>query len=122
MIERLNTERFKQKVFDFHNNKEWKFNGNKPAIIDFYADWCGPCKQVAPIMDELSKEFTGKIDFYKVNTDEEQELSGIFGIRSIPSILFIPLAEKPQMSVGALGKQDFKNTIKNVLNIDKYDN
>ena len=110
-------ETFKSKVFDFEKNTDWKFEGDKPAVIDFYADWCGPCKMVAPILEELSKEYAGKIDIYKVDTEAEQELAGIFGIRSIPSILFIPMNDKPQMAAGALPKDTFKQAFADVLKV-----
>ena len=87
MTELLTKETFLEKVFNFEKNKEWKFEGDKPAIIDFYADWCGPCKMVAPILEELSEEYEGKVDIYKVDTEAEQELSAAFAIRSIPSML-----------------------------------
>ncbi len=118
MIEHLNVETFKQKVFDYNKNTEWKFEGTRPAIIDFYADWCGPCKMVAPILEELSKEYDGKIDIYKVDTESEQELASIFGIRSIPSLLFIPKDDKPQMAMGALPKDTFKKAFKDVLGVE----
>ncbi len=118
MIEHLTMDTFKQKVFDFEKNTEWKFEGGKPAIIDFYADWCGPCKMVAPILEELSKEYDGKLDIYKVDTEKEQELAAMFGIRSIPSLLFIPLNDKPQMAQGALPKESFKQAFKDVLNVE----
>ena len=111
MSERLTKETFVEKVFDYEKNTEWKFAGELPCVIDFYADWCGPCKMVAPIMDELSKEYAGKVNFYKVNTDEEQELAGAFGIQSIPSILFVPMTDKPQMAVGALPKNTMQQVI-----------
>jgi thioredoxin 1 len=117
-MEYLTNDTFKQKIFDYESNKEWKYKGDKPCIIDFYADWCGPCKMVAPILEELSKDFEGKIDIYKIDTDKEQELSGIFGINSIPSILFVPITGKPQMSAGALPKQSFVEAIKNVFNVE----
>jgi len=117
-MEHLTKETFKEKVFDFEANKEWKFEGDKPAVIDFYADWCGPCKTVAPILDELATEYEGKIDIYKVNTENEQELSGMFGIQSIPSILFIPMGEQPQMAMGALPKDTFKTAFSDVLKVD----
>lgn len=117
MFEHLTLESFKTKIFDFDKNTEWKFEGDKPAVIDFYADWCGPCKMVAPILDELSKEYEGKIDIYKVDTEKERELAGIFGIRSIPSILFIPLNDKPQMAAGALPKDTFKQAFSDVLKV-----
>jgi len=118
MIEHLNVETFKQKVFNYETNTDWKFEGTKPAIIDFYADWCGPCKMVAPILEELSKEYDGKIDIYKVDTESEQELASIFGVRSIPSLLFIPTNDKPQMAMGALPKDTFKKAFKDVLGVE----
>ena len=101
------------------HEKEWKFLGDKPAIIDFYADWCGPCKMVAPIMDELSKEYEGKVDIYKIDTEAEQELAAMFQIRSIPSVLFIPIAEQPRMAVGALPKNGYEQAISEIFNITK---
>jgi thioredoxin len=118
MVEHLTKESFKSKVFDYENNREWKFAGTKPAIIDFYADWCGPCKMVAPILEELSKEYDGKLSVYKVNTEEERELAGVFGIQSIPSLLFVPLQGQPQMAMGALPKETFKQAFKEVLNVE----
>lgn len=118
MIEHLTLETFKQKVFNFEKNTEWKFEGNKPAIIDFYADWCGPCKMVAPILEELSKEYDGKLNIYKVDTEAEQELASVFGIRSIPSLLFIPKDAQPQMAQGALPKDSFKQAFKEVLGVE----
>lgn len=114
-MEYLTKETFKQKVFDYETEKEWKFKGSLPCIIDFYADWCGPCKMVAPIMDELSKEYAGKVDVYKVDTEAEQELAAAFGIRSIPSILFCPVNAAPQMAAGALPKQQFVQAINDIL-------
>jgi thioredoxin len=112
----LNKEGFIKDVMDYEENpKEWKFKGDQPAIIDFYATWCGPCKMVAPIMEELADEYKGKVTFYKVDTEQEQELSALFGIRSIPSILFIPLNGQPQMSQGAMPKSSFKEAIDNIL-------
>lgn len=116
-MELLTKETFKSKVFDFENNTDWKFNGERPAIIDFYADWCGPCKMVSPIMDELSKEYNGLVDIYKIDTEAEQELSAMFGIRSIPSVLFIPKGEQPRMSVGAMQKQGYVEAIDEVLGV-----
>jgi len=118
MIEHLTMDTFKTKVFDFEKSSDWKFEGTKPAIIDFYADWCGPCKMVAPILEELSKEYEGKLNIYKVDTESEQELASMFGIRSIPSLLFIPLNDKPQMAMGALPKESFKQAFKDVLKVD----
>jgi thioredoxin 1 len=97
------------------NPKEWKYLGSKPAIVDFYAPWCGPCKMVAPILEELQAEYGDRIVVYKVNTDDEQELASVFGIRSIPSLLFIPLKGDPTMTQGAMSKEDFKKAIDKLL-------
>ncbi|MEY4217251.1 MAG: thioredoxin [Bacteroidota bacterium] len=110
----LTHQTFKNEVFDYTTQKEWNFKGKKPAIIDFYADWCGPCKMVAPILEELSNEFPN-ITIYKVNTEVEQELSSLFQIRSIPSILFIPLGKQPMMQAGALPKTALKEIIQKEL-------
>jgi thioredoxin len=118
MLEHLTKETFKEKIFNFEVNKDWKFEGNKPCLIDFYADWCQPCKMVAPILEELSKEYDGKIDIYKVDTEDQQELAGMFGVRSIPSLLFVPMDGQPQMAQGALPKDSFQNAIKDVLKVD----
>lgn len=114
-MEHLSAETFKQKVFDYSKNQDWKYEGDLPCIIDFYADWCGPCKMVAPILEELSKEYEGKVYIYKVDTEKEQELAMVFGIQSIPSILFCPMNDKPQMAMGALPKATFEQAIKEVL-------
>lgn len=114
-MEHLTKNTFIEQVFDFEKNKDWKFNGELPAIIDFYADWCGPCKMVAPVLEELSKEYKGKINIYKVDTEQERELSAIFGIRSIPSILFIPMEGQPQMAQGALPKMTIEKAINELL-------
>ena len=118
MTEHLTAETFKEKVFNYEENKEWKFEGDLPCMIDFYADWCGPCKVVAPVLEELSEEFDGKLNIYKVNTEEEQELSAVFGIQSIPSLLFVPNIGQPQMAMGALPKDTFKKAIKDVLKVE----
>jgi len=114
-MEHLTKETFQEKVFNYEENKEWKFEGELPCIIDFYADWCQPCKMVAPILEELSKEYDGKINIYKVDTEDQQELAAAFGIRSIPSLLFCPMGEQPQMAQGALQKEGFKQVIEDVL-------
>ena len=112
----LTKETFIEKVANFEANpKDWKYLGDKPCIIDFYADWCGPCKAVAPILEELAKTYDGQIYVYKINTDEQQELAGAFGIRSIPSLLFVPMDGKPQMSVGALPKAQMVEAINKIL-------
>ncbi|PID95201.1 MAG: thioredoxin [Bacteroidetes bacterium] len=117
-LEHLTKETFKSKVFNYEVHKEWKFEGDKPAIVDFYADWCQPCKMVAPILEELQEEYGDKLVIYKVNTENEQELSAAFGIRSIPSLLFIPAEGQPQMAAGALPKESFKQVISDVLKVD----
>ena len=122
MTEHLTKQTFLDKVFNFETNKEWKFQGDKPALIDFYADWCGPCKMVAPILEELSEEYKDQINIYKINTESEQELAAAFGIQSIPSLLFIPLNDKPQMSMGALPKPQLEQAIKDVLGVTKQVN
>ncbi len=114
-MEHLTKETFLEKVFNFEKNKEWTFEGKLPCIIDFYADWCQPCKVVAPILEELSKEYEGKINIYKVNTEEQQELAAAFGIRSIPSLLFCPVEGQPQMAQGALPKESLIQAINDVL-------
>ena len=116
-MESLTKETFLQKVFNYEQNKEWKFEGELPCIIDFYADWCGPCKMVGPVLKELAEEYQGKLNIYKVDTDAQQELAAAFGIQSIPSILFVPLNGKPQMAAGALPKNTLKKAISEILNI-----
>jgi len=111
----LTTADFKAKVFDYEVNTEWKYVGDKPCLIDFYADWCGPCRMVAPILEELANEYGDKIHIYKVNTDAEQEVASAFGIRSIPSLLFVPMSGKPTMAQGAMGKADLKHAINEIL-------
>ncbi len=119
MSERIDTAQFKEKVFNYETEKDWKFAGDLPAIVDFYADWCGPCKMVSPVLDQLSKEYEGKLRVYKVNTDEEQELSAVFGIQSIPTILFVPMDGQPQAAQGALPKSALEKAIKDVLKVEK---
>ena len=117
MPEELTKATFQEKVFNYEQNKEWKFEGKLPAIIDFWAEWCGPCRMVAPVLEELSKEYEGKINIYKVNTENEQELAAAFGIQSIPSLLFIPMDAQPQMAAGALPKDSFIKIIDEVLKV-----
>jgi thioredoxin len=111
----LTTQGFKEKVFNYETEKDWKYQGALPAIIDFYADWCGPCKMVAPVLEELSKEYEGRLVIYKVNTDVEQELSSVFGIQSIPTMLFIGADGEPIMQPGAVPKHAFKKIIEEKL-------
>lgn len=115
MTKHLTKKDFLEKVFNYEKNSEWVFEGTKPCLIDFYADWCGPCKMVAPVLEELSDEFEGQIDIYKINTEVEQELAAAFGIRSIPSLLFVPMEGQPQMAMGALPKEAMKEAIDKVL-------
>ncbi len=117
-MENLTKQTFLKKVFDYENKTEWEFQGDKPCIIDFYADWCGPCKMVAPIMEELSQDYKGLVDIYKIDTEVEQELASIFGIRSIPSVLFVPVNDKPRMAVGAMPKEGYQSAIKDIFGIN----
>jgi thioredoxin 1 len=116
-METLNIDSFKDKVFDFEKNKEWKFNGSRPAIIDFYADWCGPCHALAPVLDEVASDFAGKIDIYKVNTETEPELAALFEVKGIPAILFIPTNGEPAMSSGFMLKESFSKAINEIFGI-----
>ncbi len=118
-MEVLDKKAFIEKVFDYENEKEWKYRGQLPAIVDFYADWCGPCKMVAPILEKLAAEYAGKLNVYKVDTDKEQELAGAFGIQSIPSLLFIPATGQPQMARGAMDRASFDKVIADVLGVKK---
>ena len=118
-MEHLTLDSFKEKICECGlngpGNAEWQYRGDIPAVIDFYADWCGPCKMVAPILEELSKEYEGKIRIYKVDTEDQQELAAAFGIRSIPSLLFCPMDGQPQMAAGALPKQTMEKAINEIL-------
>ena len=115
-IVHLTLDEFRQKIANIdRNTKEWKYLGDKPALIDFYADWCGPCKVVAPILEELAGEYADEIYIYKIDTEAEQQLAGEFGIRSIPSLLFVPMEGQPQMAQGALPKDALKDAINEVL-------
>ncbi len=112
----LTAETFKQKVMDYEKNpQQWIFEGDKPAIVDFYADWCRPCRMIAPILEELAVEYEGKIDIYKVDTEAQRELASIFGITSLPTVLFIPMDGKPSAQRGALPKESFKQIIDEFL-------
>lgn len=117
MIKNLTTDEFKKLVFDYTTNQEWNFIGNKPAVIDFFASWCAPCKTIAPILEELDDEFDD-VNFYKVNTENQTELAQVFQIRSIPSLLFIPVNEKPQMAMGVLPKETLVNIMRDVFKLE----
>ena len=107
----MTTQDFKDKVFNYETEKDWKYQGTLPCIIDFYADWCGPCKMVAPVLEELSEEYKDQLIVYKVDTDAEMELSSVFGIQSIPTFLFIGADGEPMMQPGALPKHVFRQII-----------
>src|SRR6188508_802739 len=116
----LTKKEFSDKIFDFENEKEWKFKGTLPAIIDFYADWCGPCRSVAPALEALSDEYKGKINIYKIDTEKEVELSDMFGIQSIPMFLFIPKNGAPMVQTGAIPKSAFKQIIEEKLLVNGW--
>ncbi len=111
----ITSDEFKKKIFDYANNKEWKYEGSLPCIIDFYADWCMPCRSMSPTMDALAKEYNGKIIIYKVNTDKEAEVAQAFGIQSLPTIVFCPVKGKPQGTVGAQPKEELVKAINEIL-------
>jgi thioredoxin len=111
----LTNEAFKKNVFDYVANKDWKYEGDKPAIIDFYADWCPPCRQLSPLVEEIAKEYEGKIVVYKVNTDKEKELARNLGIESLPTLLYIPAKGRPQVTLGYLPKENIVRTINEIL-------
>jgi thioredoxin len=117
MPELLTLGTFKDKIFDYENEKEWKYRGELPAIVDFYADWCGPCKMVAPVLERLAKKYNGKLSIYKVDTEAEQELAGMFGVQSIPTLLFIPKDGEPRVAMGALPEKEFERIIGEVLSV-----
>lgn len=111
----MNKEMFLKDVFDYQTSKEWKYKGDKPAIIDLYADWCGPCRMTAPIMKSLAKEYAGEIVIYKVNVDKEKELAALFNATSIPLFVFIPMKGEPQLFRGAANKAAYKKAIDEFL-------
>lgn len=117
-VEHLTEETFKQKVFNWEKNQDWKYEGDVPAIIDFWAEWCQPCRIIGPILDELQKEYGDKIQIYKVDTEAQPRLAAMFGIRNIPTLLFVPVNGMPQMAVGALPKDVLKQAIKEVLDVE----
>ena len=115
-VQNLTIADFKKQIMDFEANpQEWKYLGDNPAIIDFYATWCGPCKATAPVLEKIAEKYDGRINVFKVDVDKEQELAALFGVRSIPSLLFIPMSEKPQMATGAMMQNDFERAIADIL-------
>ena len=115
-VTELTAEVFKKQVMDYEKHpNEWVFAGERPAVIDFYATWCGPCKATAPVIDELAGVYDGKVDFYKVDVDKQEELAALFGVRSIPTLLFVPKTGKPNMQVGAMNRQQLEDAIKSTL-------
>jgi thioredoxin len=116
-IEYLTNATFKQKVFDYEKNKEWKFIGDKPCIIDFFATWCGPCKMLSPTIEQVATDYKGKINVYKIDVDQQKELAGAFGISSIPTLLFCPGTGQPQIAQGLMSKEELSKAIKEVLKI-----
>ena len=115
-VQNLTIADFKKQIMDFEANpQEWKYLGDKPAIIDFYATWCGPCKATAPVLEKIAEKYDGRINVFRVDVDKEQELAALFGVRSIPSLLFIPMSEKPQMATGAMMQNDFERAIADIL-------
>lgn len=117
-VVKLNTELFKKQVFNYEKSKEWKYEGDKPAIIDFYADWCAPCRQLSPIIEELAKEYDGKIVVYKVDTEAETELTRNLGISGLPTLLFIPSEGKPSVPMGLVPKETLKKAINDILKVN----
>lgn len=113
----LDKESFKKLVFDFETLKEWKYSGSMPAILDFYADWCGPCRMLAPHLEELQAKYKGKLQVYKINTDKQKELAAAFGISSLPTIVFVPMTGQPQAAMGYRPLADLESDVKNVLKV-----
>lgn len=115
-VTEMTKEMFKDKVMDYESNpQEWKYKGTRPAVIDFYATWCGPCKLTAPVVEKVAKEYDGKIDFYKVDVDQQKELAALFGVQSIPTLLFIPMEGQPTKSVGAVDYNQLRGAILTVF-------
>jgi thioredoxin len=114
---KLNEADFKKLIYDYDKNKQWKYEGSKPAIIDFYADWCGPCRQLSPEVERLAKEYSGKIVVYKVDTDKEQKLAQKVGITALPTLLFIPVNGKPQVTLGVLPRASLEKAVNDILQV-----
>ena len=115
-VQHITYQDFIDKIWDFEKSpEEFKFKGKTPAIVDFYADWCGPCRKVGPIMEKLAKDYDGKLAVYKVNVDKEKDLAAAFQVRSIPMVLFIPLEGQPMMQVGAMAESEYKKVVEERL-------
>ncbi|WP_430809425.1 MULTISPECIES: thioredoxin [unclassified Carboxylicivirga] len=115
----LNADTFKEKVFNYESGSEWDYKGDVPAILDFYADWCGPCKMLSPVLDKIQKEYNGKVQIYKIDTDRQKELAATFGIRSLPTIVFVPLKGEPQAAMGFRSQSDLETMISEILKVEK---
>ena len=113
----LDKAAFIEQVFDYENNSDWAYKGSKPAIIDFYADWCGPCRKLSPVLEELQNDYDGKIQVYKVDTEKSKELSATFGIRSLPTIVFVPMNEEPRAVLGFVPKERLTEMIGEILKV-----
>jgi len=118
MTDKLSTAEFRKKIFDFEAGDSWKFEGELPVIVEFSAEWCPPCKVVAPVLEALSQEYEGKMKVYEVNTDEEAELAAVFGVHSVPTLLFVPRTGEPRMSVGALPRHQILKAMKDVMAVE----
>ena len=118
MVNNMTSQEFKDKIFDYSGNAEWSYSGTKPVVIDFYADWCRPCKMMAPILDEIAEAFEGKLEVYKINVDTDPEVAGVAGVQSVPTFLFVPPGEKPRRSVGGMPREEFYKMIKEVLKVE----
>lgn len=115
----LNKTAFIEKIFDYEKNSEWAYKGDKPAIVDFYADWCGPCKKLSPLLEEIQGEYNGKLQVYKVDTEKSRELAAAFGIRSLPTIVFIPMDGEPKAVLGYVPKEQLTKMITDILKVSK---
>jgi thioredoxin 1 len=118
VTESLNKADFLKKVFNFEQNRQWRFEGQRPCIVDFHADWCQPCKLLSPILDELSEEYKGEVDFYRLDTATDPQVAAIFGIRSIPTMLFVPKQGNPRMTVGVVPKATIRQAIREILGVE----
>ncbi|MBO7278686.1 MAG: thioredoxin fold domain-containing protein [Bacteroidales bacterium] len=115
LVQHLTQAEFIEKVFDYKKDSSLKYLGDRPAIVDFYADWCVPCQRLSPILEDLAQEYEGQIVIYKINTDKERALAGDFGITALPTMLFIPMEGDPQIQKGSMPKNNLKKLIENIL-------